>query len=99
MKSGHHADVEAAELRSLLAGRHVHAGHFRQVLVSGAGPLGPEVADGHDLKGDQEQYAAKESHLVPVWYAAVNVSTRAIELQTRSSRTSSTAATSGAANT
>jgi len=57
MKSGYHADVEAAELRSLLARRHVHAGHFRQVLVTGgAGELSPQVADWHELKGDQEQY-------------------------------------------
>jgi hypothetical protein len=42
MKSGYHADVEAAELRSLLARRHIHAGNFRQVLVtSGAGHLSP----------------------------------------------------------
>jgi hypothetical protein len=54
MKSGYHADVEAAKLRSLLARRHVHAGHFGQVLVSGgAGRLSPHVADWHDLKSDQ----------------------------------------------
>ena len=57
MKSGDRADVEAAKLRSLLARRHVHAGHFGQVLVSGgAGHLSPQVADWRDLKGDQEQY-------------------------------------------
>src|SRR5882672_9525592 len=57
MKSGYHADVEAAKLRSFLARRHVHAGHFGQVLVSGgAGHLSPQVADWHDLTGDQEQY-------------------------------------------
>jgi hypothetical protein len=57
MKSGYRADVEAAKLRPLLARRHVHAGHFGQVLVSGgAGHLSPRVADWHDLKGDQEQY-------------------------------------------
>jgi hypothetical protein len=54
MKSGYRADVEAAKLRSLLAGRHVHAGHFGQVVVSdGAGYLSPQIADWHDLKGDQ----------------------------------------------
>ena len=42
MKSGYRADVEAAKLRSLLARRHVDAGHFGQVLVSGgAGRLSP----------------------------------------------------------
>jgi hypothetical protein len=57
VKSGYRADVEAAKLRSLLARRHIHAGHFGQVLVSGgAGQLSPQVADWHDLKGDQEQY-------------------------------------------
>jgi hypothetical protein len=57
MKAGYRADVEAAELRSLLAPRHVHASHFRQVLVTGgAGHLSPQVADWHELKGDQEQY-------------------------------------------
>src|SRR5882672_3286582 len=56
MKSGYRADVEAAQLRSLLARRHVHAGYFRQVLVtSGAGHLSPQVADWHELKGEQEQ--------------------------------------------
>ena len=41
----------------LRARRHVHTGHFGQVLVSGgAGHLSPQVADWHDLKGDQEQY-------------------------------------------
>jgi hypothetical protein len=53
MKSGYHADVEATELRSLLVGRHVHAGHFAQVLVSsGAGRLSPQTADWHELEGD-----------------------------------------------
>jgi hypothetical protein len=57
MKSGDRADVEAAKLRSLLARRHVHAGHFGQVLVSGgAGHLSPQVAGWHDLKGDKEEY-------------------------------------------
>src|ERR1700716_3588395 len=57
MKSGYHADVEAAKRRSLLARRPVHTGHFGQVLVSrGAGHLSPQVADWHDLKGGQEQY-------------------------------------------
>jgi hypothetical protein len=57
MKSGYHADVEAAKLRSLLALRHVHTGHFGQVLVSGsAGGLSPQVTGCRDLKGDQEQY-------------------------------------------
>jgi hypothetical protein len=57
MKSGYHADVEAAKLRSLLARRHIHARHFGQVLVSGgAGRLSPQVADWHHLKGDEEQY-------------------------------------------
>jgi hypothetical protein len=57
MKSGDCADVEAAELRSLLAQRHVHAGHFGQVLVfGGAGHLSPQVADWHDLKGDEDRY-------------------------------------------
>jgi hypothetical protein len=63
MKSGYHADVEAAELRSLLA-RHVHAGHFRQVVVTGgAGHLSPQVADWQEFKGDQEQceYASEWS--------------------------------------
>jgi hypothetical protein len=53
MKSGDRADVEAAKLRSLLARRHVHAGHFRQVLVSGGGEhLSPQMADWHEVKGD-----------------------------------------------
>jgi hypothetical protein len=57
MKSGYRADVEAAKLRSLLARRYVHAGHFGQVVVSGgAGHLSPQVADWHDLKGDEERY-------------------------------------------
>ena len=57
MKSGYRADVEAAKLRSLLARRHVEAGHFGQVLVAGvAGHLSPQVADWHDLKDDLEQY-------------------------------------------
>jgi len=57
MKSAYRADVEAAKLRSLLARRYVHTGHFGQVLVSGsAGHLGPLLADWRDLKGDQEQY-------------------------------------------
>ena len=57
MKSGDHADVEAAKLRSLRARRHVHTGHFGQVLVSsGAGHLSSQVADWQDLTGDQEQY-------------------------------------------
>jgi hypothetical protein len=57
MKSGDCADVEAAELRSLLAQRYVHAGHFGQVLVfGGAGHLSPQVADWHDLKGDEDRY-------------------------------------------
>jgi hypothetical protein len=56
MKSGYRADVEAAKLRSLLARRHVDAGHFGQVLVTGdARNLRPQVADGHELKGNQEQ--------------------------------------------
>ena len=56
MKSGYRADVEATKLRSLLARRHVHAGHFGQVVVSGgAGHLSPQVADWHDLKGDEEE--------------------------------------------
>jgi len=57
MKSGYHADVEAAKLRSLLARRHIHAGHFGQVLVSGgAGHLSAQMPDWRDLKGDQKQY-------------------------------------------
>jgi hypothetical protein len=61
MKAGDHPDVEAAELRSLLARRHVHAGHFGQVIVAGgAGPLSPHGADGHDLKGAQEQYESPD---------------------------------------
>jgi hypothetical protein len=56
MKSGDCTDVEAAELRSLLAQRHVHAGHFGQVLVfGGAGHLSPQVANWHDLKGDEDR--------------------------------------------
>lgn len=44
-----------AKLWSLLARRHVHAGHFGQVLVSGgAGHLSPQMADWHDLKGDEQ---------------------------------------------
>ena len=59
MKSGYHADVEAAKLRPLLARRQIHTGHFGQVVVSGgAGHLSPQVADWHDLKGDQEQCEA-----------------------------------------
>jgi hypothetical protein len=55
MKSGYRADVEAAKLRPLLAQRHVHAGDFGQVLVSGdVGRLSPQV-DWHDLKADEEQ--------------------------------------------
>jgi hypothetical protein len=57
MKSGYRADVEAAKLRPLLARRHVHAGDFGQVLVSGGvGHLSPQVADWQDLKADEEQY-------------------------------------------
>jgi hypothetical protein len=53
MKSRYRADVEATELRSLLVRRHVHAGHFAQVLVSsGAGRLSPQITDWHDLKGE-----------------------------------------------
>lgn len=55
MKSGCHADVEAAELRSLLTRRHVHAGHLRQVVMTGgAGHPCPQAADWPELKGDQE---------------------------------------------
>ena len=55
MKSGYRADVEAAKRRSLLARRHVDAGHFGQVVVSGgAGRLSPQ-ADWHEVKGGQEQ--------------------------------------------
>jgi hypothetical protein len=54
MKSGHCANVEAAKLRPLFACRHVHAGDFRQVLVSGdAGLFCPYVAD---LKCDQQRH-------------------------------------------
>jgi hypothetical protein len=35
MKSGYGPHVEAAKFRSLLARRHVHAGHFGEVLVYG----------------------------------------------------------------
>jgi hypothetical protein len=46
MKAGYRADVEAAELRALLARRNIYAGHLGQVLVSGgAGHLSPDVAD------------------------------------------------------
>jgi hypothetical protein len=56
MKAGCDADVEAAKLRSLLARRHVYAGHFGQVLVpGGTGNLSQQVADWHDWKGDEEQ--------------------------------------------
>jgi len=54
MQPRYGADVEAAELRSLLPRRHVHAGHFRQVLMSSrGGPLGTQVADWHNWKGDE----------------------------------------------
>jgi hypothetical protein len=54
MKSGHCADVEAAKLRSLFAGGHVHTSNFGQVLVSGgAGHFSPHVAGWRDLKCDQ----------------------------------------------
>jgi hypothetical protein len=57
MKSAYHADVEAAEVRSLLTRRHVHAGYFRQVLVTGGdGRLSTQMADWNELRGDQEQY-------------------------------------------
>ena len=57
MKSGYRADVEAAECRAFLARWQVHARYFRQVIVnSGAEHLSAQVADGHKLKGDQEQY-------------------------------------------
>ena len=57
MKPRDRTDVEAAKLRSLLARRHVHTGHFGQVLVSGgAGHLSPQVIDWPDLRGEQEQY-------------------------------------------
>jgi hypothetical protein len=57
MQSGYRGDVEAAKLRSLLARRHVNASDLGQVVVSGgAGRLCSQVADGHDLKGTQEQY-------------------------------------------
>jgi hypothetical protein len=57
LKSGDHADIEAAKLRSLLARGHIHTGHFGQVIVSGgAWHLSPQVADWRDLKGDQKQY-------------------------------------------
>ncbi len=57
MKSRYRADVEAAKLRSLLARRHVHAGHFGQMFVSGrGGQLSMQVAAWHHLKGDEEQY-------------------------------------------
>jgi hypothetical protein len=61
MKSGYRADVEAAKLRSLLARRHVHAGHFGQVFVAGSARLlSLQVADWHDSKGDQEQYECRD---------------------------------------
>jgi hypothetical protein len=61
MKPRDRTDVEAAKLRSLLARRHVHTGHFGQVLVSGsARHLSPKVADRRDLKGDQKYYEKKE---------------------------------------
>jgi hypothetical protein len=57
MKSGYHADIEAAKLRSFLARRHVHTRHFGQVLVSGgAGHLSPQVPDWRELKREQKQY-------------------------------------------
>jgi hypothetical protein len=57
MKSGYGPDVEAAKLWSLLARRHVHAGHFGQVLMPrGARHLSPHAADWHDVEGDEEQY-------------------------------------------
>jgi hypothetical protein len=57
MKSGGDTDVEAAKLRSLFARRHVDAGHFGHVVVSGgAGRLCLHPADGHDLKPGHEQY-------------------------------------------
>src|SRR3981081_1062044 len=67
MKSGYHADVEAAELRSLLARRHVNAGHFRQVLVTaGARNPSPKLASWHELKGDQQQDSYySSSHVRP----------------------------------
>ena len=56
MKSGDRGDVEAAKLRPLLTRRHVHTGHFGQVIVSGGGGhLSPQVADWRDVKGDQVQ--------------------------------------------
>jgi hypothetical protein len=56
MKSGYRADVEAAKLGSLLSRRYVHTGYFGQVLVSdGVRHLSPQLADGHDLKGEQHQ--------------------------------------------
>ena len=54
MKSGYQADIETAKLRSLLARRHVHAGYFRQVLVTCGAHLSAQVDEGHELKGDQE---------------------------------------------
>jgi hypothetical protein len=60
LKSGYRSDVEAAELRSLSARRHIYAGHFGQVLVSGGvGYLSPQRADGDDLEGDQQQQVAR----------------------------------------
>jgi hypothetical protein len=57
MKSGHCADVEAAKLRSLFAGRHVHAGDFGQVIVSGGARLfSPCAAGWRDLQRDQQRY-------------------------------------------
>jgi hypothetical protein len=57
MKAGYRADVEAAKLRSLLARQHVYARYSGQVIVSGCPwHLSLQVADCHDLKGDQDQH-------------------------------------------
>jgi len=56
MKSGHHADVEAAKLGSLLSRRHVHASHFGQVSMFGGGArLRSRTFDWRDLHSDDEQ--------------------------------------------
>jgi len=61
MKTGDRADVEATELRPLLARRHVHTGHFGQVIVSrAAGHLGPENADWPELRSQLKQYEARD---------------------------------------
>jgi hypothetical protein len=56
VKSTDRPDVEAAKLRSLLTRRHIHTGHFGQVIVSGSrGHLSPRLVNWRDLKGDQVQ--------------------------------------------